>query len=265
MNLNFIFHPYAQRFILSLIAINTVTIGMQTSPLMNEYFGDALDLFNDLALAVFTVELSIKIIALRLKFFKDPWNIFDFLIVSICYLPVISGFTVLRALRILRVSLLISTLPKLRILVQSLLLSVPSLGWLFLLLALIFYLFSVIATILFGNVFPELFGSIGSSIFTLFQVMTLDSWSMDVARPVMDAFPYAFLFFVPFVLICTFIVLNVIVAIIVNGMCDARDKFVKEKKEKRSLSQDAELIAELDKLKAQISTIEKIIDEKNKI
>ena len=186
-------------------------------------------------------------------------NIFDFIIVGISFVPSVGWLTVLRSMRVLRVLRLISGLPRLRLIVQSLLLSLPSIGWITLLMLVIFYTFAVMATKLFGPTFPDWFGTIGATFFTLFQIMTLESWAMGIARPVMEAFPHAYLFFVPYVLLSAFIILNAFIAIIISGMNDARDQ-----QEIQEKNLDSELQKELSRLKAQMEKVERMLSQQER-
>ena len=219
---NFILDERVQKFILVVIACNAVTLGLETSPAVVAAAGPLLHVIDQIALWIFVAELACKMLALKGRFPRDPWNIFDFCIVGISFAPAVGWLTVLRSLRVLRALRLISGIPRLRVIVHSLLLSLPGIGWISLLMTVLFYTFGVIATKLFGAAFPDWFGSLGASLFTLFQVMTLESWSMGIARPVMEAFPYAWLFFIPYVLLSAFIVLNVFIAVIIGGMDEAR-------------------------------------------
>lgn len=210
--------------IIALIIVNAVIIGLETSASAMETFGFWLKLLDSLALSIFVLELLAKLFVYRLQFFKDPWNIFDFIIVGIALLPTSDGLSVLRALRILRALRLVSTVPKMRTVVQALLGAVPAMGSVIGLLGLIFYIAAVMATKLFGGAFDEWFGTLGRSFYSLFQIMTLESWSMGIVRPVMETHPLAWIFFVPFILITSFAVLNLFIAIIVNSMHDAADE-----------------------------------------
>ncbi len=259
---NLILTPAARKFVLVVIIINAVTLGLETSPTITAAVGPILTLLDNLALAVFTAELIMKMLALRSGFVRDPWNIFDFVVVAIAFVPAAGSLTVLRSMRVFRVLRLISSLSRLRTIVQALVLSLPSIGWITLLMIVVFYIFSVMATNLFGAAFPQWFGSLSETFFTLFQVMTLESWAMGVARPVMDAFPYAWLFFVPFVLLSSFVVLNVFIAIIVNGMDQARA----EEETRTSADTDTaepDLEAELACLRAQLDKVERLIRRRN--
>lgn len=210
-----------QSFITGVIIVNAATIGLETSKSAMAAAGGLLFVLDLAALAIFIVEISAKLFVYRLSFFRNPWNVFDFTIVAVALVPAGEGMSVLRALRILRALRLISMVPQMRLVVQALLSAIPAMGSVVALLALIFYVAAVMATKLFGANFPEWFGTVGASLYTLFQIMTLESWSMGIARPVMEVHPYAWAFFVPFILIITFAVLNLFIAIVVNAMANA--------------------------------------------
>jgi len=212
-----------QNFIIGVIVVNAVVIGFETSPAAMGQFGGLLQTLDQLALAIFVVELGLKLYADGGRFFRSGWNVFDLLIVGIAFVPATQGFAVLRALRILRAMRLISALPSLRKVVEGLLRAVPAMGSVVLLLTLVFYISAVIATKLFGAAFPEWFGTLGASLYSLFQIMTLESWSMGIVRPVMEVSPEAWLFFVPFILVTSFMVLNLFIAIIVTAMTESEE------------------------------------------
>ncbi len=207
-----------QRAITVLIIINAVTLGVETSKAAMAAAGSLLSMIDRAILAVFVVELVAKLIVYRSRFHKDPWNIFDFVIVGIALMPATGNLSVLRALRILRVLRLVSAVPSMRRVVSALLQAIPGMGSIVMLLGLIFYVFSVMATKFFGETFPQWFGTIGESSYSLFQIMTLESWSMGIVRPVMESFPLAWAFFLPFILITSFTVLNLFIGIVVDAM-----------------------------------------------
>ncbi|MEX0730689.1 MAG: ion transporter [Aquisalimonadaceae bacterium] len=207
-----------QNVIITLIIINAVTLGLETSELAQRHIGGFLLWTERLVLTVFALEIGLKLFAFGPRFFKSGWNVFDLLIVGIALMPDSGPFSILRALRILRVLRLLSTVDRLRVIIESLLRAIPSIGWIAGLLLLVFYVFAVMGTKLFGAGFPDWFGNVGLSMYTLFQVMTLESWSMGIARPVMEVHPYAWLYFVPFILISSFTVLNLFIGIIVSTM-----------------------------------------------
>jgi voltage-gated sodium channel len=213
-----------QNVIMAVIVVNAVVIGLETSAAVMTSFGPILIMLDRLAITIFVVEILLKLVVYRLQFFRSGWNIFDFVIVSVALLPLGGNLAILRALRIIRAFRLISAMPKMRQVVQGLLSAIPSMGSVILLLGLIFYVASVMATKLFGGAFPQWFGSVGSSLYSLFQIMTLESWSMGIVRPIMEVYPWAWAFFVPFVLVTSFVVLNLFIAIIVNAMHEEADE-----------------------------------------
>jgi voltage-gated sodium channel len=213
--------PWFTGGILAVIMFNALVLGLETSPQVMAAAGPAIELLDQLCLAIFVLELLLKIFALRRGYFRDGWNLFDFTIVAISLVPGAGGLSVLRAMRILRLLRVVSVAPTLRRVVEGLLNALPGMGSVFLLMGVIFYIGAVMATKLFGAAFPDWFGTLGRSAYTLFQIMTLESWSMGIVRPVMEVFPYAWAFFVPFILVTTFAVVNLVVGLMVNSMQDA--------------------------------------------
>jgi voltage-gated sodium channel len=211
-----------------LIVINAVTLGLETSQAIMANYGAWLHLIDHVLLAVFVVELVSKIVIYRTAFFRDPWRVFDFLVIGISLLPASGPLSILRALRVLRVLRLVSIIPSMRRVVGGLFLALPSMGSIFLLLMLVFYVFAVMATKLYGADFPVYFGNIAASAFTLFQVMTLEGWAAEIVRPVMEKHPQAWLFFLPFILATSFTVLNLFIGIIVSAMQTEHEAEVKE-------------------------------------
>jgi len=214
----------ATRFITTLIIINAITLGLETSTVAMDAVGPFLLLLDRVILAVFVVELVAKLYAYRFAFFRSGWNVFDFVIVGIALMPATGTLSVLRAFRILRVLRLFSVVPAMRRVIQALLHAIPGMTSVVALLSVVFYVAAVLATKLFGlapgasSDVVEWFGSIGASMYTLFQIMTLESWSMGIVRPVMAEFPLAWLFFVPFIILTSFAVLNLFIGIIVDAM-----------------------------------------------
>ena len=209
-------------FILGVIICNAMVLGLETSKVAMQHGGFWLQLLDQAAVIIFVIELSIKLTVYRLDFFKNGWNVFDFIIVTVTLLPFGEGASVLRALRIVRAFRLISVVPSMRLVIHALISAIPGLMSVIALLSLVFYVGAVMATVLFGEQFQDWFGTIGASLFSLFQIMTLESWSMGIARPVMEKFPLAWLFFIPFILCTSFAVLNLFIAIIVNAMDDVQ-------------------------------------------
>ncbi|MGX9352588.1 ion transporter [Shimia sp. W99] len=207
--------------ILGVILFNAIILGLETSQTAMEVAGPLLVTLDGVCLAIFVVEILAKLFVQRAQFFRNGWNLFDFVIVGIALVPAAQGLSVLRALRILRLLRVVSVAPSLRRVIEGLINALPGMGSVFLLMTLIFYIGAVMATKLFGAGFPEWFGTLGRSAYSLFQIMTLESWSMGIVRPVMETYTYAWLFFVPFILLTTFVVLNLVVGLVVNSMQDA--------------------------------------------
>lgn len=211
-------HPMTERIIMLLIIVNALTMGLETSGSFMAEHGSTIHFLDHLILAVFVVEIASRIIVHGRNFWKDPWSIFDFTVIAVTFMPGANNVSVLRALRTIRALRLISIVPSMRRVVNSLVIAIPGMTSIVILLLLIFYVFAVMATKMFGAAFPELFGSIGSSAYSLFQVMTLEGWSQEIVRPIMVQFPWAWAFFIPFILITTFTVLNLFIGIIVDAM-----------------------------------------------
>jgi len=212
-----------QNLVLIVIILNAITLGLETAPELMGQFLPVLYVLDTTFLVFFIAEIALKLMAFRLQFFKNGWNIFDFLIVSISIVPFFQAFSVLRSLRILRVLRLVSVVPQFRKITQAFFDSLAGLAAIGMILSLLFYVAAVMSTKLFGEEFPEWFGTIGASLFSLFQIMTLESWSSAIARPVMEVYPVAWLFFVPFILLTTFATLNLLIGVIVNSMQGLHD------------------------------------------
>ena len=221
---NFLDQPAVGNFIIGVILFNAVLLGLDTSKTVMSRYGGLVSFLDTLCLSIFVIEIVLKLIAHRLRFFKSGWNLFDFVIVGIALVPAAQSLSVLRALRILRVLRVVSVAPSLRRVVEGFVKALPGMGSVFLLMGIMFYIGSVIATKLFGDAFPDWFGDMARSAYSLFQIMTLESWSMGIVRPVMEQFPYAWVFFIPFIMATTFAVVNLLVGLIVNSMQDAHQE-----------------------------------------
>ena len=243
-------------FITIIIVINAITLGLETVPSVMEQFGNLLYTLDRVILAIFVLELLAKIAVYRQNFHKDPWRIFDFIVVGIALLPTTGSLSVLRALRILRVLRLVSVVPSLRRVVGGLIAALPGMGSIVLLLGLVFYVFSVMATKLYGAAFPEWFGSIPASAYSLFQIMTLESWSMGIVRPVMDVFPMAWMFFVPFIIATSFTVLNLFIGIIVSAMQAEHEAEATADREALQSEQEV-ILSEIRALRADVAELRK--------
>ena len=207
-----------ERFIVGAIVINAVTLGIETSSTAMQRAGGLLHLIDHALLAIFVAEIIAKMAVYGRQFWRDPWSLFDLAVISITVMPASDNLSILRSLRILRAMRLISAIPSLRRVVSSLLAAVPSMGSIILLLLLINYVFSVMTTKLFGQEFEKYFGTLGESFFTFFQIMTLEGWANEVVRPVMEKHPWAWLLFVPYIILTSFMVLNLFIGIVVDAM-----------------------------------------------
>ena len=238
-----------ERLVIGLILINAVTLGLETSNSIMGAIGGFLHIMDTALLLFFTAELLLRIYAFRGSFFRDAWSIFDFAVVVIAWMPATGALSVLRALRILRVLRLISIIPSLRDVVEAMMASLPRVGSIMLLLGLMLYVSAVITTKLFGTMVEDQFGTLGTSLFSLIQLMTLDSWPSIVKLPV-ETQPWALLFFVPFTIISTFVVLNLFCGVIVETVQSRR-----EKKPETDIPDIAAVLAEVRALRAEVAAL----------
>jgi voltage-gated sodium channel len=249
----FLDQPVVRNGIVAVILFNAVILGMETSDALMADYGPVIRALDIACLAVFVVEIALKLVAHGPRFFRSGWNVFDFLIVGVALVPGAQTFSVLRALRILRILRVISVAPRLRRVVEGFVTALPGMGSVFLLMAIIFYIGSVMATKLFSDQFPQWFGDLGRSAYSLFQIMTLESWSMGIVRPVMEVYPYAWMFFVPFIMVTTFAVVNLLVGLIVNSMQEAH-----------GVEEGERTDAYRDEVLARLKSIEKRLDARDR-
>ncbi len=208
----------AQHIITAVILVNAAVLGFQASANVSGGSGELLAWLDQLCLVFFVIELTTRMVVYRGIFWRSGWNWFDFLVVGIALVPDIGPWAVLRSLRVLRVLRLLTVVPQMRKVVAAFLHAIPGLMSVVAVMSIFFYTAGVLATGLFGETYPDWFGTLGRSLFTLFQIMTLESWSMGIVRPVMESHPWAWAFFVPFIVIATFTILNLFIGIIVSTM-----------------------------------------------
>ncbi len=257
------------RFIIALILINAVTLGLETDEKIMSKFGDFLIAVDNIILSVFVIEILLKFYAYRFSFFKSGWNIFDLMIVGIALVPASGPLAVLRALRVLRILRLLSMVPQMRRVINAIGYSIPGMMSVISVLLLLFYVSAVITTKVFGThpdpQMQEWFGTIGASAYTLFQIMTLESWSMGIVRPTMEIFPLAWVFFVPFIVITSFAVLNLFIGIIVDAMSMAQEKpRAKSAQEIKDFTAEEinQVNERLDNLGKEISSLQQFLQKK---
>jgi voltage-gated sodium channel len=255
---NFVQNSRFQNFIIALIIINGITMGLETSKEFMQSFGAYINMFDTFVITIFTLEILLRIFAHRVSFFKDPWSLFDFTIVAISLVPSSAGFEILRILRVFRLFRLITVVPQMRKVVLALVSVIPGMASIAGLLVLFFYIFSIMATGLYAETFPQWFGTLGASFYTLFQIMTLESWSMGIVRPIMEVHPNAWIFFIPFIFMVTFIMVNLIVAVVVDAMSEinkSNDEHVLD--EVHTL--DGDIKQEMQALKEQIKELRDLL------
>jgi voltage-gated sodium channel len=238
-----------KNFIILLIIFNAFILGLETYDAVMDRYGKIILFIDSAILAIFVVEIALKIFAYRLKFFKRPWCLFDLFVVSIALIPATNSFAALRALRVLRVLRLISTISSMRKVIEGLLSAIPGIISVASIMTLFFYVFAVIGTHLYGENFPQWFGSLGESMYTLFQIMTLESWSMGIVRPVMEQHPTAWAFFITYIMVTTFTMLNLFIAIIVNALHSDTD----ESAEQSRVELKSTLIKELKDMESRLN------------
>ena len=251
------------RFIIALIVLNAVVLGLETSPQLVAHYGDLMLAVNHIVLAVFVLEAAMKITAVAPRYslyFGDGWNLFDFTIVVLSLVPATGDFAMIaRLARLLRVMRLISALPELRLIVSTLVRSVPGFANVILLLSIIFYMYGVAGYHLFHEHDPVHWHNLGTSLLTLFRVLTLEDWT-DVMYTAMELSPYAWLFFVSFVVVATFVVINLFIAVVINNLEAAKQERLGRNGDATLLSVQRELStaqAALRKLAAEIKRLEK--------
>lgn len=247
-----------QRAVIGLILLNAVTLGLETSETIMAAHGGLLHALDAALLWLFTAELALRIYAFRARFFRDPWGIFDLMVVGIAWMPATGPLSVLRALRVLRVLRLISVVPSLRLVVEAMLAALPGMGSIVALMLLLFYVAAVMATKLYADVLPEKFGTLGDSLFTLFQLTTMEDWTGGIVLPVMEQQPWAWLFFIPFIVISTFVVLNLFIGVIVEsiqGMKEQREEALRMERRAESQADTAAVLAELRALRAEVAEL----------
>jgi len=257
-------NPLTERLLIALIVVNAITLGMETSPAIMAKWGTLIHTLDHIILAIFVVELAARLWVQRLNFFKDGWNVFDFVVIAIALVPTSESLQVLRSLRILRALRLVTAVPSLKRVVSALIGALPGLGSIVVLLMLIFYVAAVMATKMFHDVEfgagkDQYFGSIGATLITLFQIMTLDAWADTILRPLMEKHPYAWLFLVPFVLISAFVALNLFIGVVVSAIEAEGDAAREAKARGEPLPSmpvtNADVLIELRKLREEIAEL----------
>jgi voltage-gated sodium channel len=230
-----------QAFIFAVIVLNAIVLGLDTYEGINNDVGGLLLGINDACLGIFVVELAIRIAAYGRRpqdFFKEGWNVFDFVVIGAAFIPGLrQNATLLRLVRLLRVVRLVSVLPELRVLIRGMVGALPPIGSMGVLAVLFLYVYGMLGWILFGDEIPERWGDIGQAMLTLFTVFTLEGWN-DILYEAQEVHLWSWIFFISFVLLASLLLINILIAIIINAMEEARE--AEQREEVEQLKAEAE-------------------------
>lgn len=250
-----------QAFIVVVIVVNAILVGLETSPELVARYQTVFGQLNVAIITIFVVELTIRMVAYfprPQRFFRDGWNLFDFVIVALSLLPSVGSFaTVARVARLLRVLRILSVFPDLRLIVGTMLRSLSSMGSVIILLALVVYVYAVLGYNLFAPVDPSHWGDLGLSVRTLFEVLTLEGW-LELQAAVLPAVPGAWLFFASYVLLAVFIVVNLFIAVVLNNLESVKAEHAAEALE----GDDADLLRRIEHLRADLGDLEALLRQR---
>ena len=248
--------------ILVVIAANAVVLGAQTYDGVNREYGDLLELLNVVFLGVFVVELALRIASYGRRshrFFASGWNLFDFVVVAVAFLPAVrESSTLLRLARLLRVVRVIRLLPDLRVLILAIARSLPPLASMTVMTALILFLYGMAGWLIFGDEDPDAWGNVGEAMLTLFVLLTLENFPATLERG-LEIEPWSILYFVSFVLVAAFIVLNLLIGVVLHSMEEARE--IERVRERRAAGEDDSAAAAEAELVARIAALRTSLDE----
>ncbi len=245
-------HKFFQNFILCVIIFNAAIMGVGVEYPNLHNITNCLD---EICIVIFVVEIVLRIFVYRLDFVKSAWNIFDFIIVAVCLLPSNSVFSATRLFRTVRVLRLVTVIPKMRLVSLSLVRAIPAMVGIGVLLIIVFYIYAIITTELYAKDFPQWFGGLGESLYSLFQIMTFESWSMGIVRPVMEVHPNAWVVFVSFILIAGYIILNLAIAVIIDSVNEIKET----ESEERSDADKEEILAHIAQLNTEIADLKSML------
>lgn len=247
-------------FILFIIVLNSITIGLETYEPARLVASEWFTMINQICLGVFVFEFILRLYVHRLSFFRRKWDDFDLLVVLISLLSETTVFSMFRFLRVIRLLRLLSIIPKMKLISEVLLNSLSAIFSVGILLVVVYYIYAVIVTTLYGQAFPQWFGTIWESFYTLFQIMTFESWSMGIVRPVMAVYPQAWIIFVSFLIIATYIVLNIVIGIIVDciGEIKERGGYVEKDRKNQEI-----LMSQISHLEEEIQSLKILIQEQH--
>ena len=250
-----------QNFVLGVIVLTAVLIGVETSETLTARHGALFDALDALVQAVFVVEIAIRLVAhwpRPLAFFRDGWNAFDFLVVAASLLPQAGTFAIVaRLARLLRVTRLVSVFPELRLIIGTMLRSIPSMGHVILLLALLLYVYGILGYHLFREDDPERWGTLGAALLTLFQMLTLEGW-VEIQEAVLVGSPWAWIFFATFVFVAVFVVVNLFIAVVINNLESVK---LEQQAESDRLSAHHEVLKAIREVRERLEDVERRLRE----
>ncbi|NHN33801.1 ion transporter [Paenibacillus agricola] len=256
--------PKFSNFILFCVFLNAIIIGMQTYPAINVTYASLFNKLDIVFLGVFTIEVILKIFVYRKNYFKDGWNIFDFIVVAASIAFLQSEFvSVLRILRVLRVLKTISSIRSLRRIITSLFMAVPTIGSISLLMVIVFYIYGVVGSTFFAELSPVYFGDLSASLVTLFQIATFDDWA-NIYRPIAESSPLSLIYFVTFIFIAVFVMLNLVVGEIVNNASNIPSDVVEDIAEiEKDVHDIRGVVLEVQQLKSEIMELKLLLMEES--
>jgi voltage-gated sodium channel len=248
-----------QTLILGVILFNGVLIGLETSETIHRWYGEVLTGIDLTIQAIFVLEISIRLAAYwprPWRFFANGWNVFDFIIVAGSLLPQAGTYaTIARLARLLRVTRVVSVFPELRLIVNTMLRSIPSMGHVLMMLSLLLYVYAVLGVYMFRDADAEHWGSLGAALWTLFQMLTLEGW-VDVQGVVQEHAPWSWLYFASFVFIGVFVVVNLFIAVVINNLESVK---VEHQEEADRASRFRRLLGTIEDLKARLDELERVL------
>lgn len=252
-----------QGLVIFVIIFSALTIGLKTHNLSDQVLSALITI--DLAISVFfVIEITIRYLAVNnaKTFFSDGWNIFDTIIVIGSLIPSgSSGILLARLLRIFRVLRLVSMVPELKLLINSLLKAIPQMGYIALLMFVIFYIYGAVGSLLFENVDPNLWGNVSISMLTLFRVATFEDWT-DIMYVTMEAYPTSWIYYLSFIFLTAFVFLNMMVGTVLEVMSNEHERHRAESHGETIEGGEPASRAQIDNLEKQLNEIKALIVEK---
>lgn len=249
--------PRFQNFIIAVIVVTAIVIGVETSETLTARYADVFHAIDVAVQVIFVVEIAIRILACwprLLSFFRDGWNVFDFAVVVVSLLPQAGPFAmVARLARLMRVTRLVSIFPELRLIVGTMLRSIPSMGHVILMLGLLLYVYGVLGVYLFGDEDPDRWGNLGAALLTLFQILTLEGW-VEVQDILLDVVPWAWIYFGTFVFIGVFVVVNLFIAVVINNLESVK---LEQQQDEDRLSPQAAVLHAIAEIRTRLDAVER--------